>query len=261
MQIPAPRPTVLTRKDDELGQRFAEDYVGQLFDGIHESMLGHSRSQQKLIGPSEIGVPCDRALLYKLAQHPEPPRAPGWKPQVGTYAHAGMETVFGTPDRTRAGWLCEERLLVGRIGRDDIYGSCDLFHAGGLVNDWKFVGSKKLKKVKADRHPGDQYRAQAHLYGKGWEDDGYPVHVVMITFLPRDGELGDGYVWWETYNRQIAEDALDRANTRLRLLQTVGLEQAVALFPFCDDFWCQWCKADNSVASAAGMFSKKTTSS
>lgn len=228
--------------------------VQSMFTLIDQNMRGHKRSQQKLIGPSEIGVPCERALLHKLAQDPEPPRRPGWKPQVGTYCHAGMETVFGTPSRTSEGWLCEERLMVGQIGGVDIYGSCDLFNAWGLVADWKFVGTAKLKKVKADRDPGEQYRAQAHLYGKGWEDQGHHVEAVMILFLPRDGELTDGYVWWEPYDRHIALAALDRANNRKRLLDAVGIEQAVKIFAPCSFFFCPWCKRDAAEVAASNMF-------
>lgn len=249
-----PQPRVLARPEDPLGQKFADGAVESIMGLIDQSMRGHARSQQRLIGPSEIGVPCERALLHKLAQTPEPPREPGWKPQVGTYCHSGMETVFGLPSRTQEGWLCEERLLVGTIGPDEIHGSCDLFHAGGLVNDWKFVGQTKLKRVKADQYPGDQYRAQAHLYGKGWEDDGYPVHVVMITFLPRDGELNDGYVWWETYDRGVAEAALERARNRYRLLSTLGLEAALALFEPCEDRWCPWCGPERGKLAASTMF-------
>lgn len=249
-----PRPTVLTRPEDPRGQQFTDQNVDRIMELIDQSMRGHKRSQQRLIGPSEIGVPCERALLNKLAQTPEPPREPGWKPQVGTYCHSGMETIFGVPSRTAEGWLCEERLLVGHIGGTEIWGSCDMFHAEGLVNDWKFVGAAKLKKVKADQDPGDQYRTQAHLYGKGWEDDGHPVKTVMITFFPRDGELRDGFVWWESYDRRVAEAALDRANNRFRMLKTLGLEKALALYPPCDDYWCQWCKADRAYAQAGSMF-------
>lgn len=254
MSVPAPRPHVLKREGDPGGQRFAQLAVDEMFDAIHESMVNAPRSRQQLIGPSEIGVPCDRALLYKLAQHPEPPRPPGWKPQVGTYCHAGMESVFSTQARQDDGWLVEERLLVGEIGGQPIRGSCDLFSRGGLVNDWKFVGTSKLKRVKADQYPGDQYRVQAHTYGKGWEDEGYPVQVVMITFLPRDGELRDGYVWWESYDRQVAVDGLKRANDRHELLRTLGLKVALSMYPLCDEFFCAWCQDDRARVSAGNMF-------
>lgn len=252
--VPAPRPAVLQRPGAPGDQRFADLAVAEMFDAIHASMLGHERSQQKLIGPSEIGVPCERALLYKLAQADEPPRMPGWKPQVGTYCHAGMEGVFGTEARQADGWLVEQRLHVGEIGGTEITGSCDLFQQGGLVNDWKFVSAKKLKAVKASNDPGPQYVKQAHLYGKGWQDDGYPVQVVMITFLPRDGELADGYVWWAPYDRQVAVEALKRANARYDLLKQVGLTTAVSLFPYCTEFFCDWCNHDRQRESAGSMF-------
>ena len=104
----------------------------------------------------------------------------------------------------------------------------------------------RLKKYKS-KGPGQQYQVQAHTYGKGWEDEGYPVKIVMICFVPRDGELRDSFYWWEPYDRSIAEKYLDRANNRYTLLQTLGLQATLDLWPLCDSTsnpdweWCPWC--------------------
>lgn len=224
----------------------AEEYEAVMLTG----MAQHERSQQKLIGPSEIGVECDRALLYKLAQAPEPPEEPGrgWKPTVGTALHAQQEHWYGTvttPNGTTPGdWEVEQKVAVGTVGPDTIKGSTDLYARSGCVIDHKFVGKYKLQLVRAHDYPGKQYQVQAHTYGRGWVLDGFPVHAVMIVFHPREGELTDSYYWWEPYNEFIPADALARANNRYTLLESFGLEQALTLFPYCADKWCDWCNWD-----------------
>jgi hypothetical protein len=230
----------------QLAARTAAEYESVVTAGVH----AHDRSAQKLIGPSEIGVPCDRALLHKLAQQQEPRQGVPWKPAVGTALHNQMETWFSCPapaaSTTAGDWEVEQKILVGRIGPDFIRGSTDLYRRTGVILDHKFVGKERLKKYRA-KGPGPQYRKQAHTYGKGWEDEGWPVLAVMICFVPRDGELRDSYYWWEPYDRQVAEDALARANNRYTLLTTLGLETALSLFPLCDEDtnddweWCRWC--------------------
>lgn len=234
-----------------------QDYVNVLAEEYEQVMITgmeqHERSQQKLIGPSEIGVPCDRALLYKLAQTPEPPRGPAWKPAVGTACHSQQEEWFSkitTPaGTTPKDWEVEQKVAVGNIGNDTILGSTDLYAVSGTVIDHKFVGKWKLNHVKAQDDPGPQYRVQAHTYGRGWSLEGFPVHVVMIAFHMRDGELTDSYYWWEHYDEQVAVNALQRANERYAMLTTFGLAQALNLFPLCTDQWCPWCNRDRTYDS------------
>lgn len=246
---------VLQREDAAEHQQYvntlAEEYEQVMLTG----MAQHERSAQILIGPSEIGTECSRAMLYKLAKEPEPPQAPGkgWKPQVGTACHTQQETWFNTvttPNGTTPDdWETEQRVAVGSIGPDTIHGHTDLYAKSGTIIDHKFVGSWKLKTVKSHKDPGNLYRVQAHTYGKGWQDDGFPIHIVMIAFHPRDGELTDSYYWWEPYDRQIAVDALARAN-QLHALLAMGLHQALTMFPLCSDRYCDWCQRDRHSIAA-----------
>ena len=77
----------------------------------------------------------------------------------------------------------------------------------------------------------------------------------MICFVPRDGELRDSYYWWEPYDRQVAEDALARANNRYTLLAMFGLDVALSLYPLCDEDtnpdwqWCRWCNPHRVAAA------------
>ncbi|UXE04776.1 exonuclease [Arthrobacter phage Shambre1] len=240
------KPPGVTLDQQQLAEQIALEYEDVMVKGI----AGHARSAQKLIGPSEIGVPCDRALICKLAQLEEPSRGPAWKPAAGTAMHDQQERWFSAPAPTALttadDWEVEQKVAVGQIGPDTIKGSTDLWRKIGAVIDHKFVGQSRLKKYKG-KGPGEQYRTQAHTYGKGWEDEGWEVKLVMICFVPRDGELSDNYYWWEPYDREVAEAALRRANNRYTLLRTLGLNGALSLFPLCDasinpDWeWCPWC--------------------
>lgn len=229
-------------------QRWAEGIAAEYMEVVTSGIAGHERSAQKLIGPSEIGVPCERALLHKLNQDEEPFRGYPWKPTVGTALHSQMEVWFlreqlvaeGVLKRVFPDWRVEEKVAVGTIGTDIIYGSTDIFNENGAVGDHKFVGTKKLKSYKADG-PGQQYRTQAHCYGRGWALRGFPVHIVMIVFLPRDGELEDTFFWWEPYDESVALAGLARANNRYNLIQAVGIDAAAAMYPLCGSPWCVWC--------------------
>jgi len=222
-------------------------YLGVIRDGITR----HPRSLQKRIGPSEIGKPCDRWILHKLNGDGEPDRGPAWKPAIGTAVHDQLERWFdaanrGGGDVDRTEWVTEWEVTVGTIGGTSITGHSDLFHVPtGTVIDHKIVGPKQLTKYRI-HGPSEQYRVQAHLYGKGFTDDGGwgPCRSVAIAFLPRDGELQNAVFWSEPYNPHLACEAMLRANRLNLLLQVAGIAGALAASPLCDDEWCTWCRVE-----------------
>lgn len=222
-----------------------------LLDTIEDHITKHPRSQQKRIGPSEIGIDCQRRLIHKLAGDTEPDRGPAWKPTVGTACHSQMEEWFEEENQYMPGaYMIEQRVNVGRIGDTDITGSTDLYipsHA--TVVDWKFVGPSRLKHYRA-KGPSKQYKVQAHLYGKGWVAAGYPVERVMIAFIPRDGELSDSYFWWEKYDPMVAIQALVNANQLHQMITEQGKDNVLAQFAPCDDRWCPWCAPTNQIEVA-----------
>lgn len=216
----------------------------ELFWIIENAIVTAPRSQQKRIGPSEIGNPCARRIGYKLAgvAPVNGGRVP-WKPTVGTAIHAWLEEVFKRTNKFLADdgprFLLETRVTTGQICGEDIDGSCDLYdRITATVIDWKTVGSEALRKYKKNG-PGDQYRIQAHLYGRGWENRGRPVDTVAIVFLPRDRELSESHFWHEPYDEGIAVKALDRVEGITKLINTMG-PAALPLLPTAD-VWCRFC--------------------
>lgn len=228
---------------------------------VTTAIAAHPRSLQKRIGPSEIGKPCDRWVLHKLNGDGEPDRGPAWKPAIGTAMHAQLEEWFNGANRhggelQHVEWVTEWQVNVGQIGGQDITGHSDLFHVPtGTVIDFKVVGPKQLSHYRL-HGPSEQYRTQAHLYAKGFTADGGwgPARHVAIWFLPRDGELNQAVWWEEPYDPHRAAAALGRLNRLWTMLQVVGLDQALAVAPLCDDQWCTWCRAEKrALGRAAGQ--------
>lgn len=218
----------------------------ELLETITTAILTHPRTQQVRIGPSEIGQKCSRRIAYKLLNHAEHERAPAWKPAIGTAIHTWLEAVFDHDNMLRAPnmggqerWYVETTVDVGEVAGQHITGSCDLYdRATATVIDWKTCGPKTLSRYKT-HGPGDQYRTQAHLYGRGWARRGLPVDTVMIVFLPRDGELRNTHIWYEPYNEQIAVNALQRLEGIALTVEALGAA-ALEHTPTTDDY-CQFC--------------------
>jgi len=201
---------------------------------IEASIINAPRSLQTRIGPSELGNPCDRCLAHKLAGTPERPEA-AWLPFIGTAVHEKFEGIFLGHEFTRADlgmpgrWLPEHRVTVGTVNGIEITGNTDLFDTQtGTVIDFKCVGTTTIKKAKA--HGASLvYSRQAQLYAKGWADDGYTVNTTTILYLPRNSvSLADTYVWSAPYDRQIALDAIGRANLIAVAIAANGLEAVLA---------------------------------
>jgi hypothetical protein len=222
----------------------------EMFTAIRDTIVNQPRSLQTKIGPSEMGHPCDRRIAHKLAGTPEVNGGRvAWKPYVGTAIHEQMANIFakreiarwtGEDEGKRPRYHVEERVVVGQIGGVDHGGSTDLFDAAvGGVFDWKFTTVSQIKRNYRVKGPGHQYRKQAHLYGKGWEDAGFDVKFVAIVFLTRDGEFSDRYVWSEPYDRTVAEATLEHVNGVKAVVDMLG-PAAPAMFDAVSSY-CQHC--------------------
>ncbi|GII84576.1 hypothetical protein Ssi03_25660 [Sphaerisporangium siamense] len=217
-------------------------------DGVIESAIANApRSLQTRIGPSEMGIPCDLRLGYKLLGHPETnaARSVAWKPFVGTAVHDSLKLVFSFANYALPTWAedgipryhVEEKVVVGQVNGDDIDGSCDMY-VDGTVVDWKIVGGPSLRKYKAEG-PGDQYRKQAHLYGWGWAQRGFPVENVAVYFLPRDQEWRQRYFWSEPFDEALALETVSKVDGIAKLVGALGV-RALPLLRTAPA-WCRSC--------------------
>lgn len=224
------------------------DMVGtELMDLIQTRIRNHPRTLQQEIGPSEIGHPCARRIGYTLNGHPEREGLVNWKATVGTAIHTWMEELldldnldYAEAHNGQERWYVETKVNTGDINGTDIWGSCDVFdRVTGTVIDWKTCGPTMLRKY-VKNGPGDAYRIQAHLYGRGWQRKGLDVRNVMIIFLPRQGELlRDSHIWHEPYDVHVALHALQRATGIDLTLAQLG-DDALPLLPTADAY-CSHC--------------------
>lgn len=216
-------------------------------DAVADSIVNQPRSLQKRIGPSEIGMQCNVALLHKLAGSDEPLRNNPypWKPTVGTAVHDYLERAFeriGRQGVFPGRYLTERKVTVGEVGGMAITGSTDLFDTvERAVIDHKILGKSSMTKYQRSGVT-PQYRVQAHLYGKGWEDSGTTPELVVVACLPRDGELSDAWFWSEPYDRSVAEKALAHLNELHQELQMFGLDVALQVHAKddCNEPFCAW---------------------
>lgn len=216
----------------------------ELLHLIRSHIDRHPRSLQTKVGPSELGTPCTRRLGYKLAGVPEAnPRAGAWLPTIGTAVHTWLEGAMQAHNDAHVvdRFYLEERVTVGQVGGVDVDGSCDCYdRIVATVIDWKVVGDTALKGYRK-KGPGEQYRRQVHLYGKGFVAKGLPVDHVGIYFLPRNGELSNGYYWSEPYDEALAVDTLTRANA-VHEAVTAGGRAVLPMLPTADAYcgYCPW---------------------
>ncbi len=224
---------------------------------IRNAALNDPRTLQKALGPSEIGDECQRKIAYKLLGVEETNVSDPWPTTVGTAVHAWLAETFEAMEAKHPGrYLIEQRVHPG----GDISGSNDLFLQGassedsedvavvldkvsGTVADWKCKGVSGMKRVR-QHPPGQGYRLQAHLYGKGQKAAGYPVRWVSIVSLPKAGTLREMHVWSEPFREDLADWTLARFEA---LQLTIGALEVgedlarLAAIPAKSSGLCPWC--------------------
>lgn len=216
-----------------------------VIETVKHAAANAPRSLQTAPGPSELGTPCTRRLVYKaLDWNPKPNRdTDPWASVIGTSVHAWMAQTFEAENERlgRQRYLIEHRvhLPYGISGSTDLYDRDER-----LNNDWKCVGLDKVRAYRRDG-PGDQYRAQAHLYALGLQLAGEHPENVAITFLPRGGRIDGLHVWTEPYDPQIAVNALKRYQSARDFTLFLDPEQTPAnwaLLPTADAYcaYCPW---------------------
>jgi hypothetical protein len=189
----------------------AEVLRNELVGMIVARHMATPRHLQVELGPSEIGHPCTRHMAYALT-NPEPvPRCnPQWDPLpsiIGVATHTWLQSAaeLANAELHRDRWLAETKVHPAEW----LSGSCDLFDCDtGTVIDWKVPGDNQFAILKAHMNP--VYRAQAHLYGKGFANAGYDVKTVAIMMLPRGGTLAKAHLWSEPYDEKLADDTMSR---------------------------------------------------
>lgn len=220
------------------GERLKQDIIAM----IKARDAAAPRSQQRELGPSEIGHPCTRKLAYGLMQVER--CNPSFDPLpaiIGTATHGWLETAAMHANTVlgRKRWHVETRVNPATW----LSGSCDLYDAdSGTVIDYKVPGASRMTHYK--KHgPSEQYRTQVHLYGKGFQNAGLTVKTVGIMFIPRGGTLASSYLWSEPYDEAIADAALARREQTVVMLHDFEIERHPERFEWLQKSGpdCQFC--------------------
>ena len=165
--------------------------AAELREVVRNAATNAPRSLQVHLGPSELGVECDRQVVHKLTgQHDTNHVADPWPSVVGTAVHAWLADAFTAADPAR--WIAENRVTPfdGHAGTADLYDA-----RNQQVIDHKVLGSTTHDKLRT-QGPPRHYFVQLLLYALGYIRAGYRVDSIAIAAWPRTGSsLAGLYVW------------------------------------------------------------------
>lgn len=240
--------------DDDNGEDLLADLKEMVYLGAKEL----PRSQQADLGPSEVGVPCNRQLAYHMMDAPEcrtydDPLAA----LFGTGMHHLMDGFAHAANRRlgRIRWIPEQKVQCRPGG---LSGTADLFDLDTLtVIDHKCPRATRFKKYTSVKHgPPLMYRRQVQIYGTGYERTfGIRPKRVGIFWLPQAGALEDARIWVNPYDPSIAEDTFARYDNLALVLHDLDIEhhpQRFELIPASPGPDCGFC--DYHSANPAGPF-------
>lgn len=176
---------------------WASRYAAELRRVVAHQANHSARNLQRHLGPSELGVPCDRQVVGKLAGLPVTNHvADPWPSIVGTAVHAWLADAFTAANLALPSprWLAEQRVAP----HPEHSGTADLYDAGEMaVVDHKILGESSMAKVRSVGGPPIKYVIQLVLYAKGYRNLGLPVTRVALAAYPRTAASLDGLYVWE----------------------------------------------------------------
>lgn len=235
----------------------AQATIADLRRVLEWAMDNDPRTLQVVLGPSEIGMGCDRCLVHALAGHGTAADSGSWLPTIGKAVHTWLSGAIlrhwvAQPEDTPRRWLTDHRVTVGTItGYGQISGELDLFDTlTGTVVDYKIVGKTTLDKVRR-RGASTTYQRQVQAYAAGLAAQGYDVRAVAVWFLPRNGtNLGHGTLWTAPYDPAVTEQTLARANALWAGVQALGVEAVLTQLPphTGEEFTCGRWPGETTVA-------------
>lgn len=200
-------------------QRYAADIKRAWVEHAGED----ARTLQRHLGPSELGVECDRQVVWKLLGMPQTNHVSDpWPSTRGRALHTHAEDVFNA-DNLRTGlqrWTTEHRVTPhpSHPGTADLYDAVEQ-----CVDDHKFLGESSMAKIRKGwpRH----YLVQLLLYGLGYLLEGRPVRRVVVLAYPATASSLDGlYVRDHEFADEQADGTWRIRPDVLELLSTVFAE-------------------------------------
>ena len=179
------------------------DVATTLITQVKEYSAWSPRSQQTMIGASEIGTPCSRRLAYKLLEvEPVNTDSDPWPAIVGTSVHYYLERAF----KKHPDYMTEVKVVLEPWTK----GTADLVHLPSkTVIDHKVVGATALKTYKT-KGMSAQYRVQLNMYALGLRLQDIEIDNIAIMFWSRSGMMRDAFSITEPYDQALVEQCLAR---------------------------------------------------
>jgi hypothetical protein len=211
------------------------DVTTMLIKQVKEYSAWSPRSQQTIIGASEIGTPCSRRLAYKLLNvEPVNTDTEPWPAIVGTSVHSYLERAF----RKNPDYMTEVKVELQPWTK----GTADLVHIPSkTVIDHKVVGVTALKKYKSEGM-SQQYRVQLNMYALGLRLQDIEIDTIAIMFWSRSGMMRDAFSISEPYDETLVDEMLKRFDA-IKAMTELGTS-ALPLIPttptncvYCPNFF------------------------
>jgi len=176
--------------------------VNDLINIITSSSKKSARSQQKKVGPSEVGG-CARKLWYKLNnQEKTNPDTLSLASIMGTGIHSQLQKIFHDQDPWGERYLLEEEY---ELPEENLVGHVDMYDKENQeVIDWKTSTKSNLSRY----FPNKSQRWQVQLYGLLMNHNGHEVKTVTLVGIPRDGDERDIVYHSEPFDIEICKEAL-----------------------------------------------------
>lgn len=176
---------------------WAQRYAAELRRVLVEHAARAPRSLQAHLGPSELGVECDRQVVGKMAGLPNTNHVVDpWPSMVGTALHAYEADAFDADNQRQnyLRWITEQKVTP----HPDHPGTADLYDGWEqAVVDHKNLGETTMAHVRRVDGPPRKYVVQLLLYGLGYRLMGLPVKRVVLAAYPRTASSLDGLYVWE----------------------------------------------------------------
>lgn len=205
------------------------------------------RDKQRLIGPSEIGNPCDFCVANRLLNVPKGSSQYWLGAKIGTAIHAELEREeekhIVKPQsgkfRVLKGARIEQSVELGHIeGYGTVRAKPDLVIVSeNHLVDHKTSSKKKVQHYKLDGVPM-QYVYQQQLYAWALNKAGITIERISLSFINREGTT-DSDIWIHSfdYDESLALRAWDRLNSIWQWLQEANDVEALDSDPDC--YYCQ----------------------
>lgn len=194
---------------------WAQRYAGEVRRIVSDFAEAMPRSLQAHLGPSEIGVECDRQIVGKLVGEPVTNHVVDvWPSFAGTALHAAEAAAFDAWNvrNNTLRFATEQRVtpVEGHSGTADLYDAAEL-----TVVDHKNLGPTSMAKLRSPEGPPRKYLVQLLLYARGYRNLGLPVKRVAIIGWPRTGSSLDGVFCWDRMHSPVDDELLDEVLAQL----------------------------------------------